>query len=105
MSSGKNPYAKPGVDDRTLPVVFLARKPKKEDIARLDPNRSPGDEFTVRGQEIYLRLPNGVANSKLPNVYLDSKLQTISTSRNWRTTQTLLEMMQELSTNFDSSKQ
>jgi uncharacterized protein (DUF1697 family) len=92
-----NPYAKPGADDKTLHVVFLADKPKKEDIARLDPNRSPGDEYTFRGQEIYLRLPNGMGNSKLTNAYLDSKLQTISTSRNWRTTQTLLEMMTDLS--------
>jgi uncharacterized protein (DUF1697 family) len=93
-----NPYAKPSADDKTLQVVFLASKPKKkEDIARLDPNRSPGDEYTFRGQEIYLRLPNGMGNSKLTNAYLDSKLQMISTSRNWRTTQTLLEMMTDLS--------
>ena len=48
----------------------------------------------MRGQEIYLQLPNGVANSKLTNAYFDSKLATISTSRNWRTVTKLLELME-----------
>ena len=48
---------------------------------------------SCRRREIYLRLPNGVADSKLTNAYFDSKLATTSTGRNWRTVTKLLELM------------
>ena len=63
-------------------------------VEKLDPDRSPPDAFHVRGQEVYLHLPNGVANSKLTNAYFDSKLATTSTSRNWRTVTKLLDLME-----------
>ena len=61
--------------------------------AAFDPNRSPPDEFLVRGREVFLHLPEGVADSKLTNAYFDSKLATVCTARNWRTVTTLLAMM------------
>jgi uncharacterized protein (DUF1697 family) len=76
-----------------LYVLFLADVPEAEAIAGLDPERSPGDAFIVRGQEIFLKLPNGVADSKLTNNYFDRKLSTICTGRNWRTITKLLELM------------
>jgi uncharacterized protein (DUF1697 family) len=90
-----NPFLEPGVDHKSLCVIFLADKPNAQQIAKLDPNRSPGDEFFVRGQDIYMRVKS-LADTKLTNAYFDSKLQTISTGRNWRTTVTLLEMMESL---------
>jgi uncharacterized protein (DUF1697 family) len=50
----------------------------------------------VRGKDIYLKLPKGVAESKLNNQFFDSRLKTVSTGRNWRTVTTLLEMMKEV---------
>ena len=88
-----NPFLKAGAAPETLHVMFLADKPSQAHVDTLDPHRSPPDEFIVQGQEIFLRLPNGAGNSKLTNAYFDSKLATISTSRNWRTVNTLLEMM------------
>jgi uncharacterized protein (DUF1697 family) len=78
-----------------LHVMFLADRPAEAKVAALDPDRSPPDVFVVRGQEIYLQLPNGAARSKLTNAWFDSKLTTISTFRNWRTVTKLLEMMEE----------
>ncbi|MFO0694146.1 MAG: DUF1697 domain-containing protein [Polyangiales bacterium] len=69
----------------TRHVGFLAARPTEARVASLDPARSPGDSFVVRGSEIYLHLPNGVARSKLTNAYFDSKLGTTSTFRNWKT--------------------
>ena len=63
-------------------------------MAALDPRRSPSDAFAVRGREIYLQFPNGVANTKLTNAYFDSRLATISTGRNWRTVLKLFELAQ-----------
>jgi uncharacterized protein (DUF1697 family) len=42
-----------------------------------------------------MNLLTGAAKTKLTNAYFDSKLATISTSRNWRTTTKLLAMMSE----------
>ena len=77
-----------------LHVMFLKNEPTPERVNALDPGRSPGDSYLVEGREIFLLLPNGVANSKLTNAYFDSKLAVISTSRNWRTVKTLREMME-----------
>jgi uncharacterized protein (DUF1697 family) len=91
-----NPFLKAGKPEQTLYVYFLADEPGAEAKSRLDPNRSPGDEFRVIGSEIYLYLPGGMANSKLTNAYFDSKLSTIATFRNWATVNKLLEMMAAL---------
>jgi uncharacterized protein (DUF1697 family) len=85
-----NPY--PRLEDM-LHVVFLADLPSPAKAAALNPQRSPPDTFVVRGQEIYLYLPNGAGNSKLTNAWFDSKLSTVSTARNWRTVNSLLKMM------------
>jgi len=89
----RNPFLKRGIDPDWLHVVFLARVPTAEQVGSLDPARSPGDEFVVVGRDIYLHLPNGMARTKLTNQYLDSRLKTVSTARNWRTVLKLLEMV------------
>jgi uncharacterized protein (DUF1697 family) len=83
-----NPFA----DVETLHVCFLAGVPTSARVATLDPARSPGDRFEVRGREVYLSLAGGVARSKLTNAWFDAKLATVSTVRNWRTVQKLLEL-------------
>jgi uncharacterized protein (DUF1697 family) len=87
-----NPYLAREKDTSSLHVAFLATRPTAAQIKSLDPDRSPGDEFIVRGREVYLRLPNGVGRTKVSNAYLDSKLGTTSTLRNWRTVLKLIEM-------------
>ncbi|MBI4519900.1 MAG: DUF1697 domain-containing protein [Gemmatimonadetes bacterium] len=87
-----NPFVDDGVDAKTLHVAFLLDRPGKARIAALDPDRSPPDEFVVRGREIYLRCPNGMGRSKLTAPYFDSTLQTTSTARNWNTVRKLLEL-------------
>ena len=89
-----NPFLESDSNVDSLHVGFLADLPAPRDVVALDPKRSPGDSFKVRGQEIYLCLPNGVARTKLTNAYFDSKLATTSTFRNWRTVLKLLEMTQ-----------
>ena len=80
-------------DPRFLHVAFLENSPGADAVARLDPERSPPDVFEVRGGNVYLHYPNGVARSKLTNEYLAAQLQTVSTTRNWRTVLALLEMV------------
>jgi len=88
-----NPFLKAAVAEEELHVLFLADMPASRSVEDLDPDRSPSDSFQVRGQEVYLWLPNGVARTKLTNQYFDSKLATTSTGRNWRTVTKLFELM------------
>lgn len=90
-----NPFLKAGKPEKALHVSFLASEPTAEAIAKLDPNRSPGDEFRVVGSEIYFHFPNGAGNTKLTSAYLDSRLQTVGTARNWATVLQLAAMMDE----------
>lgn len=88
-----NPFLATGRDEDDLHVFFLRNHPASDDVAKLNAGRSPGDEFHVRGRDIYLYMPNGVARSRLTNAYFDSQLKTVSTARNWRTVKTLVEML------------
>src|SRR5215831_15707810 len=55
-----NPFLEAGAAEETLHVYFLADLPDPRRVDALDPDRSPPDAFVVRGQEIYLLLPNGM---------------------------------------------
>jgi uncharacterized protein (DUF1697 family) len=92
----KNPFLKAGKEGERLHIAFLDAAPSKAQVASLDPARSPGDEFAVAGRAVYLSFPNGVGRTKLTNAYLDSKLGTVSTLRNLRTVQALIELGEAL---------
>ena len=90
-----NPFFDRGDPAERLFVMFLADSPGADRIEALDPLRSAPDEFEVRGQEIFLSIASSAATTRLTNAYFDSKLATISTSRNWRTATKLLELLSE----------
>ncbi|MDE2938770.1 MAG: DUF1697 domain-containing protein [Chloroflexota bacterium] len=87
-----NPFVGTGADVDKLHVVFLADQPETASAESLDPDRSPGDEFMAAGREVYLHCPDGFARTKLTNSYFDSRLSTISTTRNWKTVLKLQEL-------------
>ena len=87
-----NPFLAAGADPAKLDVGFLADAPSPARIAELDPDRSPPNAFEVRGREVYLHFPDGVARSKLTVDYFDRVLATTITIRNWRTIGRLLDM-------------
>jgi len=91
----QNAYSRCDPDVERLHVFFLGDRPDATGVAALDPNRSPGDSFTVVGREIYALFPKGAGNSKLTNAYFDAKLKTVSTARNWRTVLKLVELMKQ----------
>lgn len=88
----ENPFLAESQDPRTLHVGFLSDRPSPARVLSLDPDRSPPDEFVVSGREIYLRLPNGMARTRLTAGYLERVLGTAATFRNWRTVVNLLNM-------------
>jgi uncharacterized protein (DUF1697 family) len=84
-----NPF---GSDVSKLHVLFLERKPPAAAVKQLDPDRSPPDEFAVRGREVYLRFPNGYGRTKLSGDYFERVLGVAATARNWKTLLKLVEL-------------
>lgn len=85
-----NPYVREAAKNhKTVHVAFLRDRPSAAQVSALDPDRSPPDTFVVKGREVYLHLPNGVAGSKLTTMWLDARLGTVGTWRNWRTVESL----------------
>ncbi len=88
----KNPFLAKVTKPELLHVAFLAEEPTPAQVSQLDATRVAPDEFIVKGREVYLYTPNGLGKSKVTNAWLDSKLKTISTARNWRTVNELAVM-------------
>ena len=84
-----NPF--PSVDPSKLHVGFMAEKPPGAAVAKLERERFRPDGFAIRGAELYLHLPNGMARTKLPG-YLDRQLKIPTTVRNWSTVNRLIEL-------------
>ena len=88
--AASNPYLSRKADLSKLHVVFLDRPPAARTASELDPERSPPDEFTLQGREIFLHLPHGAGRSKLKLDYFERVLGVRATQRNWNT---LLELL------------
>ena len=74
-------------------MTFLADRPAAAAIEQLDPDRSPPDEFIVKGREMFMHLVNGMGRTKLGIDYFEKRLGTIGTARNWNTVNKLLDLM------------
>jgi uncharacterized protein (DUF1697 family) len=85
-----NPFVGRNVDPKELHAVFLsstvpAKKKAGVDLAKIAP-----DEVEFGKGVIYVRLPNGVTGSRLPN--WDRTLGVDVTMRTWRTVTRLSEL-------------
>lgn len=80
-----NPFLGDTLDPTKLHVAFLADTPEMVSIAHLDAERSPPDQFSVHGREVYLHYSDGAGRSKLTLDYFKRTLQVTATMRNWRT--------------------
>jgi uncharacterized protein (DUF1697 family) len=90
-----NPFLGGEADLSKLHVVFLSGRPVASAVAELDPERSPPDEFSLLGREIYLRLPNGSGRSKLTIDYFERRLGLAATARNWNTLIKLIALTEQ----------
>jgi uncharacterized protein (DUF1697 family) len=87
-----HPFGDREVPEKFRSVMFLERKPTAARRKALDPDCSAGEEWELIGSEVHLCFPAGNARTKLSNAYFDRQLDTISTTRNWRTVTKLLEL-------------
>jgi uncharacterized protein (DUF1697 family) len=78
-----NPFVARRVDERELHAAFLSAAPAAEAVAAIDVTAYAPDELVVGDRVAYLRRPNGIQGSRLPD--LGKLLGVEVTERNWRT--------------------
>ncbi|HLY85265.1 MAG TPA: DUF1697 domain-containing protein [Gaiellaceae bacterium] len=84
-----------GSDTSETHVAFLAARPTRPAVARLEA-AAPGDDLAVlAGAELYLRLPRGVHGSRLSSARIEKLLDVPATLRNWRTVVALADLAAE----------
>jgi uncharacterized protein (DUF1697 family) len=71
-----NPFARRGVDRGRLHVAFLKTRPAAAALRAFAGRRFGDDEFVIRGAEVYLRYPHGVAGSKMNTAIFEGGLGT-----------------------------
>ena len=76
-----------------LLVMFLSGVPDARTQAALLKAHKGPELIEIRGPEVYLYYPDGVGRSKLSNAFIEAKLKTAGTSRNWNTVRRLAEMV------------
>ena len=91
-----NPFQTGGADPTKLHVTFLAAAPSDQAASEFAAYRVGPDELRLIGREAYLHCPEGLARTKLTPAFLERALGSVSTTRNWRTVNTVLEMARGL---------
>ncbi len=86
-----NPFAGEEFNEKLFHLVFLSEKLSVEKAELLLSNNNETEKFAVRNREVYCFLRDGVADSLLGKKYIDNKLKTPATARNWRTINKILE--------------
>jgi uncharacterized protein (DUF1697 family) len=79
-----------------LHITFLSTKPHQESINKIKTIQFNADEFHLVDKAIYLYCPNGYSNSKLTNSFIESKLKVTATTRNWKTTNELVNIAEKI---------
>jgi uncharacterized protein (DUF1697 family) len=87
-----NPFPEAEGAPTTLHLLFLASVPEDPDLAALEAAARGGERFALRGQVLYLLLPDGLGRSKLAAAAGPALAPVEATARNWRTVVKLAEM-------------
>ncbi len=91
----KNPFqGQESKESKWVVVLFLEAHP--DDSAQEDLLKTyvGPEELFIAGKELYIYYTNGIGRSKLSNSFIEKKLKTVGTARNWNTVLQLQKMLQ-----------
>ncbi len=92
----RNPFQdQQGKESKWVIVMFLATRPDDAAQDNLRKAYDGPEEIFFIGQEMYIYYPNGMGRSKLSGNFIERKLKTVGTARNWNTILRLQEMLQQ----------
>src|SRR5690625_3429536 len=93
-----NPFAKDNEKENAfLHITFLASKPKDVDLEGITEEARQGEEISVTEDAVYHYCPCGYGRTRLNNNFLEKRPQVRATTINWKTTNRLLEMTDQVS--------
>jgi uncharacterized protein (DUF1697 family) len=87
-----NPFPEQTLENPIQPYVIFLKDASP--TSQLELPASEAAEHQFGELEIFVHYPNGSHASKLSNNFVEKKLKTTASSRNWRTVLALLEMTQ-----------
>ena len=87
-----NPFLERETDPTKLHVTFLADAPAADRIQQLQVPAGETATFHLQSKEVFLHCPDGYGRTKLNNSFVESRLATVATTRNWRTVIALTDM-------------
>jgi uncharacterized protein (DUF1697 family) len=89
----RNPFLKDnGRQEESLYITYMESAPKPDEINKISGFSVPTDEFRIIGRQVYIYCPGGYGNTKLNNNFFENKLKVRATTRNLKTSKTLLDM-------------
>lgn len=88
-----NPFSNDSNKDPVfLHVTFLSSQPGHYDLKTIEDKKLNDEEILISNDAVYLYCPNGYGRTKLTNNFIEAKLKTGATTRNWKTTNELLRL-------------
>ncbi len=91
----KNPFqSQQSKESKWVVVLFLAARPDNTAQEDLLKTYVGPEELFIIGKEVYIYYTNGIGRSKLSHSFIEKKLKTFGTARNWNTILQLLERIQ-----------
>ncbi len=79
-------------EDKFFHVSFLNDFPDKENFEEVVAKKSEKEDIAFDNKVVFLYCPDGYGRTKLTNSFLEKKLKTKATTRNWNTINKLLAM-------------
>ena len=90
-----NPFKdQPMKETKWVVAMILASDPTSTAREDIQKTYSGPEELHITGQEVYIYYPEGIGRSKLTNTFLEKKLKTMGTARNWNTVLRVQKMME-----------
>ena len=90
-----NPFRnQPMRESNRLIAMFLASDPIDTALEDIQETYTGPEEINIIGQEVFIYYPEGMGRSKLTTAFLEKKLKTLGTARNWNTVLRLQKMLE-----------
>lgn len=81
-----NPFAAEARNDPShLVLMALKKAPKAAELERLSSDIKGRERAAADGRHAYLVYPDGIGRSKMTNAFIESRLATRGSGRNWNT--------------------
>lgn len=91
----KNPFQGQNKEPKWVVVLFLAARPDATAQDNLRKAYEGPEEIFIIGQKMYIYYADGIGRSKLTANFIERKLKTVGTARNWNTILRLQDMLQQ----------